>query len=90
MLLVIKDIHVNMLGCQIMHFASFLTSLKFKHLFENYYSVFFCLFFFYSAALEVELSDDSFPPEDFGIVSGMLNVKWDRIAPYLLTKMSFY
>lgn len=36
----------------------------------------------YSAALEVELSDDSFPPEDFGIVSGMLNVKWDRIAPY--------
>uniref|UniRef100_A0A8C6UNK0 Signal sequence receptor, beta n=1 Tax=Neogobius melanostomus TaxID=47308 RepID=A0A8C6UNK0_9GOBI len=34
-----------------------------------------------SAALEVDLSDDSFPPEDFGIVSGMLNVKWDRIAP---------
>uniref|UniRef100_A0A5F9DUV8 Signal sequence receptor subunit 2 n=1 Tax=Oryctolagus cuniculus TaxID=9986 RepID=A0A5F9DUV8_RABIT len=34
-----------------------------------------------SAALEVELSDDSFPPEDFGIVSGMLSVKWDRIAP---------
>ncbi|KAK2100983.1 SWI/SNF and RSC complex subunit Ssr2 [Saguinus oedipus] len=26
-----------------------------------------------SAALDVELSDDSFPPEDFGIVSGMLN-----------------
>ncbi|TRZ11390.1 hypothetical protein HGM15179_015699 [Zosterops borbonicus] len=37
-----------------------------------------------SAALDVELSDDSFPPEDFGIVSGMLSVKWDRIAPYLL------
>ncbi|XP_077320103.1 translocon-associated protein subunit beta [Lithobates pipiens] len=34
-----------------------------------------------SAALDVELSDDSFPPEDFGIVAGMLNVKWDRIAP---------
>uniref|UniRef100_A0A8C9KRX2 Uncharacterized protein n=1 Tax=Serinus canaria TaxID=9135 RepID=A0A8C9KRX2_SERCA len=34
-----------------------------------------------SAALDVELSDDSFPPEDFGIVSGMLSVKWDRIAP---------
>ena len=34
--------------------------------------------------LDVELSDDSFPPEDFGIVSGMLNVKWDRIAPYPL------
>ncbi|XP_015685213.1 translocon-associated protein subunit beta [Protobothrops mucrosquamatus] len=39
-----------------------------------------------SAALEVELSDDSFPPGDFGIVSGMLNVKWDRIAPYPLSK----
>lgn len=39
---------------------------------------------FPSAALDVELSDDSFPPEDFGIVSGMLNVKWDRIAPYPL------
>lgn len=38
----------------------------------------------FSAALDVELSDDSFPPEDFGIVSGMLNVKWDRIAPYPL------
>uniref|UniRef100_A0A8C2NHU4 Signal sequence receptor subunit 2 n=2 Tax=Capra hircus TaxID=9925 RepID=A0A8C2NHU4_CAPHI len=37
-----------------------------------------------SAALDVELSDDSFPPEDFGIVSGMLNVKWDRIAPHKL------
>lgn len=44
----------------------------------------YCVLFLsvYSAALEVELSDDSFPPEDFGIVSGMLNVKWDRIAPY--------
>ncbi|XP_074385678.1 translocon-associated protein subunit beta-like [Zonotrichia albicollis] len=39
------------------------------------------LFVVFSAALDVELSDDSFPPEDFGIVSGMLNVKWDRIAP---------
>ena len=43
------------------------------------------LVYLYSVALEVELSDDSFPPEDFGIVSGMLNVKWDRIAPYPLT-----
>lgn len=42
----------------------------------------FSLICLHSAALEVELSDDSFPPEDFGIVSGMLNVKWDRIAPY--------
>ncbi|XP_054148671.1 translocon-associated protein subunit beta-like [Melozone crissalis] len=39
------------------------------------------LFAVFSAALDVELSDDSFSPEDFGIVSGMLNVKWDRIAP---------
>ncbi|KAF5909164.1 translocon-associated protein subunit beta, partial [Clarias magur] len=31
--------------------------------------------------LHWKLSDDSFPPEDFGIVSRMLNVKWDRIAP---------
>lgn len=89
-LLVIKDIIINMLECQIMHSFASLTSLKFKHLFENYYYIFFYLFFFfYSAALEVELSDDSFPPEDFGIVSGMLNVKWDRIAPYPFTKMSF-
>uniref|UniRef100_A0A8U8CAE1 Uncharacterized protein n=1 Tax=Geospiza parvula TaxID=87175 RepID=A0A8U8CAE1_GEOPR len=40
------------------------------------------LFVVFSAALDVELSDDSFPPEDLGIVSGMLNVKWDRIAPH--------
>ncbi|XP_064588369.1 translocon-associated protein subunit beta [Zonotrichia leucophrys gambelii] len=39
------------------------------------------LFVVFSAALDMELSDDSFPPEYFGIVSGMLNVKWDRIAP---------
>ncbi|NWR24209.1 SSRB protein, partial [Emberiza fucata] len=36
-----------------------------------------------SAALDVELSDYSFRPEDFGIISGMLSIKWDRIAPYL-------
>uniref|UniRef100_A0A8C6EKB4 Signal sequence receptor subunit 2 n=1 Tax=Microcebus murinus TaxID=30608 RepID=A0A8C6EKB4_MICMU len=34
-----------------------------------------------SPALDMELADDSFPAEDFGIVSGMLNVKWDWIAP---------
>ncbi|XP_061426935.1 translocon-associated protein subunit beta-like [Lethenteron reissneri] len=34
-----------------------------------------------SAALDVELNDDAFHPEQFGIVSGMLNVKWERIAP---------
>ncbi|EMP31310.1 Translocon-associated protein subunit beta [Chelonia mydas] len=33
-----------------------------------------------SAALDVELSDDSFPPEDFGIVSGMLNVKASNVS----------
>lgn len=81
-LLVIKDININMLGCQIMHsFASFFfKTLIWKLLY------FLLLIFFYSAALEVELSDDSFPPEDFGIVSGMLNVKWDRIAPYPFKK----
>uniref|UniRef100_A0A8C4Q0K7 Translocon-associated protein subunit beta n=1 Tax=Eptatretus burgeri TaxID=7764 RepID=A0A8C4Q0K7_EPTBU len=34
-----------------------------------------------SAALDVELNDDAFHPEQFGIVSGMLNVKWERIPP---------
>ncbi|XP_009820064.2 LOW QUALITY PROTEIN: translocon-associated protein subunit beta-like [Gavia stellata] len=33
-----------------------------------------------SAALNTEVSDDSFPPEDFGIVSGMFNVKWLQIT----------
>ncbi|CAM9799204.1 unnamed protein product [Lampetra fluviatilis] len=34
-----------------------------------------------SAALDVELVDESFSPEDFGIVSGALTAKWERIAP---------
>jgi len=58
-----------------------------------YNLVCYCIGLFFvllpSAALEVELSDDSFPPEDFGIVSGMLNVKWDRIAPYPPPKINF-
>uniref|UniRef100_A0A8C4R9Z2 Signal sequence receptor, beta n=1 Tax=Eptatretus burgeri TaxID=7764 RepID=A0A8C4R9Z2_EPTBU len=33
-----------------------------------------------SAAFEVELQDDSFSPDDFGIVSGTLTAKWERIA----------
>ncbi|KAM7080580.1 translocon-associated protein subunit beta-like [Ciconia maguari] len=35
-----------------------------------------------SAALNTEPSDDSSPSEDFGIVSGMFNVQWLRIARY--------
>jgi len=34
-----------------------------------------------SAALDVELSDASFPEGDFEPVRGQLNVKWPRIAP---------
>uniref|UniRef100_A0A5K1V7H3 Signal sequence receptor subunit 2 n=2 Tax=Macaca TaxID=9539 RepID=A0A5K1V7H3_MACMU len=52
-----------------------------KLLYYSYLSFAILIFLEKHAALDVELSDDSFPPEDFGIVSGMLNVKWDRIAP---------
>jgi len=34
-----------------------------------------------SAALNVQLTDDSFSPDQFEVVSGMLKVKLDRIAP---------
>uniref|UniRef100_UPI00358DED36 uncharacterized protein n=1 Tax=Myxine glutinosa TaxID=7769 RepID=UPI00358DED36 len=34
-----------------------------------------------SAAFEVELHDDSFSADDFGVVSGTLTAKWERIAP---------
>ncbi|XP_067665702.1 translocon-associated protein subunit beta-like [Haliotis asinina] len=34
-----------------------------------------------SAALGVQLKDDSFPEADFEVVNGNLQVQWDRIAP---------
>jgi len=34
-----------------------------------------------SAALDVSLSDNTFPAEDFEVVHGRLDVKWERIAP---------
>ncbi|XP_074651510.1 translocon-associated protein subunit beta-like [Tubulanus polymorphus] len=33
------------------------------------------------AAFNVKLNDESFPEQDFDRVIGMLNVKWERIAP---------
>jgi len=34
-----------------------------------------------SAALDVSLVDDTFPTDDFEVVHGKLNVKWERLAP---------
>ncbi|XP_067007858.2 translocon-associated protein subunit beta [Anabrus simplex] len=34
-----------------------------------------------SAALDVQISDNSFHPEAFGVVGGQLNIKLDRVAP---------
>jgi len=34
-----------------------------------------------SSALDVQLKDDSFPPEMFDVVSGSFSVGWSRIAP---------
>lgn len=34
-----------------------------------------------SAALDVNLKEESFPEQDFEVVKGNLNVKWERIAP---------
>lgn len=38
----------------------------------------------FSAALDVNLKEESFPEQDFEVVKGNLNVKWERIAPYPL------
>jgi len=34
-----------------------------------------------SAALDVSLADNTFPTEDFELLHGQLDVKWERIAP---------
>ena len=34
-----------------------------------------------SAALDVSLVDNTFPTEDFEVLHGQLDVKWERIAP---------
>lgn len=34
-----------------------------------------------SAALDVSLADNSFPADDFEVLFGLLDVKWERIAP---------
>lgn len=34
-----------------------------------------------SAALDVSLTDNTFPTEDFELLHGQLDVKWERIAP---------
>jgi len=34
-----------------------------------------------SAALDVSLTDNSFPTDDFELLYGQLDVKWERIAP---------
>ena len=38
----------------------------------------------FSAALDVNLKEEGFPEQDFEVVKGNLNVKWERIAPYPL------
>ena len=37
---------------------------------------------FFSAALNVELEDASFPLTDFEVVAGSLKAKWSRIGAY--------
>ena len=49
--------------------------LLFVHIFLHHY------FYLYSSALNVQLSDSSFPESDFEVVHGNLNVQWSRLAP---------
>jgi len=37
----------------------------------------------YSSALNTQLVDSTFPADDFEVVLGSLEVKWQRIGPYL-------
>ena len=55
-----------------------------------------CLYWFFkkkispfSAALDVKLKEEGFPEQDFEVVKGNLNVKWERIAPYPLETLLY-
>lgn len=56
-----------------------------------------CLYLFFkkkiispfSAALDVNLKEEGFPEQDFEVVKGNLNVKWERIAPYPLETLLY-
>lgn len=41
-----------------------------------------------SSALNTQLVDNTFPEDDFEVVLGSLEVKWQRIGPYLLCLVS--
>lgn len=43
----------------------------------------------FSAALDVNLKEEGFPEQDFEVVKGNLNVKWERIAPYPLETLLY-
>ena len=43
----------------------------------------------FSAALDVNLKEEGFPEQDFQVVKGNLNVKWERIAPYPLKTLLY-
>lgn len=42
-----------------------------------------------SAAVGVTLKDSGFPENDFEVVRGNLEVRWERIAPYPLTLIQY-
>jgi len=48
-----------------------------------------CAICVYSSALNTHLVDNTFPEEDFEVVLGSLEVRWQRIGPYLLC-LEFY
>ena len=43
------------------------------------------MYMLYSSALNTQLVDNTFPEEDFEVVLGSLEVKWQRIGPYPFT-----
>ena len=46
--------------------------------------------FVYSSALNTQLVDNTFPEDDFEVVLGSLEVKWQRIGPYLSLSWTFF